>query len=71
VIESITVRCCVGNGPAGMMLGLLLARAAVEVVVLGKHGELPRDFRGDTLHPSALEVIHELGLLERFPRLTD
>src|SRR6476660_2311665 len=59
------VRCCiVGGGPAGMMLGYLLARAGVEVLVLEKHADFLRDFRGDTLHPSTLEVMHELGLLE-------
>src|SRR2546429_2041168 len=49
-----------------MMLGLLLARAGVEVVVLEKHADFLRDFRGDTIHPSTLEVMHELGLLESF-----
>jgi 2-polyprenyl-6-methoxyphenol hydroxylase-like FAD-dependent oxidoreductase len=49
-----------------MMLGLLLARAGVEVVVLEKHGDFLRDFRGDTIHPSTLEVMHELGLLGQF-----
>src|SRR5262249_58321007 len=53
-----------GGGPAGMMLGFLLARAGVDVVVLEKHGDFLRDFRGDTLHPSTLEVMHELGLLD-------
>ncbi|MFO1056090.1 MAG: FAD-dependent oxidoreductase [Dongiaceae bacterium] len=53
-----------GGGPAGMMLGLLLARAGVSVLVLEKHGDFLRDFRGDTIHPSTLEVMHELGLLE-------
>jgi 2-polyprenyl-6-methoxyphenol hydroxylase-like FAD-dependent oxidoreductase len=48
-----------------MMLGLLLARAGVDVLVLEKHADFLRDFRGDTLHPSTLEVVHELGLLER------
>jgi 2-polyprenyl-6-methoxyphenol hydroxylase-like FAD-dependent oxidoreductase len=63
-IKMIT-RCCIaGGGPAGMMLGFLLARAGVEVVVLEKHADFLRDFRGDTIHPSTLEVMHELGLLE-------
>ena len=53
-----------GGGPAGMMLGYLLARAGVEVIVLEKHGDFLRDFRGDTIHPSTLEVMHELGLLD-------
>jgi 2-polyprenyl-6-methoxyphenol hydroxylase-like FAD-dependent oxidoreductase len=65
--ETSAVRCCiVGGGPAGMMLGLLLARAGVEVLVLEKHADFFRDFRGDTIHPSTLEVVHELGLLEDF-----
>lgn len=63
--ERLDVRCCIaGGGPAGMMLGLLLARAGVDVLVLEKHAEFLRDFRGDTIHPSTLEVMHELGLLE-------
>ena len=66
----ISVRCCVvGGGPAGMMLGFLLARAGVDILVLEKHVDFLRDFRGDTIHPSTLEVIHELGLLEAFLRL--
>ena len=61
------VTCCVaGGGPAGMMLGLLLARAGVSVLVLEKHADFLRDFRGDTIHPSTLELMHELGLLEQF-----
>jgi 2-polyprenyl-6-methoxyphenol hydroxylase-like FAD-dependent oxidoreductase len=59
-----TTCCIVGGGPAGMVLGFLLARAGVDVVVLEKHGDFLRDFRGDTIHPSTLQVIHELGLLE-------
>lgn len=59
----------VGGGPAGMVLGLLLARAGVEVQVLEKHADFLRDFRGDTVHPSTLELIDELGLGERFARL--
>jgi len=60
-------RCCVaGGGPAGMMLGVLLARAGVHVVVLEKHADFLRDFRGDTVHPSTLEVMYELGVLDDF-----
>jgi 2-polyprenyl-6-methoxyphenol hydroxylase-like FAD-dependent oxidoreductase len=67
--ETVRVQCCVcGGGPAGMMLGFLLARAGVEVLVLEKHGDFLRDFRGDTIHPSTLQVMHELGLLEEFLR---
>jgi 2-polyprenyl-6-methoxyphenol hydroxylase-like FAD-dependent oxidoreductase len=70
-IETMTTtlqtKCCiVGGGPAGMMLGFLLARAGVEVVVLEKHADFLRDFRGDTIHPSTLELMHELGILEEF-----
>ena len=69
-MEQITTTCCIaGGGPAGMMLGLLLARAGVDVVVLEKHADFLRDFRGDTIHPSTLEVIHELGLLDEFLKL--
>src|SRR5438552_5923428 len=65
--QSMQVRCCIaGGGPAGMMLGYLLARAGVEVLVLEKHADFLRDFRGDTIHPSTLELMHELGLLEEF-----
>jgi 2-polyprenyl-6-methoxyphenol hydroxylase-like FAD-dependent oxidoreductase len=67
--EEIRTRCCIaGGGPAGMMLGFLLARAGVDVVVLEKHADFLRDFRGDTIHPSTLEVVNELGLLEEFLR---
>ncbi|MBV9555728.1 MAG: FAD-dependent oxidoreductase [Pseudolabrys sp.] len=58
-----------GGGPAGMMLGFLLARAGVPVVVLEKHKDFLRDFRGDTVHPSTLELMHELGLLDDFLKL--
>jgi 2-polyprenyl-6-methoxyphenol hydroxylase-like FAD-dependent oxidoreductase len=61
--------CIAGCGPAGAMLGFLLARAGLNVVVLEKHGDFLRDFRGDTIHPSTLEVLHDLGLAERFLRL--
>jgi 2-polyprenyl-6-methoxyphenol hydroxylase-like FAD-dependent oxidoreductase len=65
-----SVQCCIaGGGPAGMMLGLLLARAGVRVLVLEKHRDFLRDFRGDTIHPSTLEVLHELGVLDEFLRL--
>jgi 2-polyprenyl-6-methoxyphenol hydroxylase-like FAD-dependent oxidoreductase len=65
----LSTRCCIaGGGPAGMMLGLLLARAGVAVTVLEKHADFLRDFRGDTVHPSTLELLHELGLLEDFLR---
>src|SRR5205807_625883 len=68
--ETVSVRCCIaGGGPAGMMLGLLLARVGVDVLVLEKHDDFLRDFRGDTIHPSTLEVMHELGLLEGLLRL--
>jgi len=68
--KTISVQCCIaGGGPAGMMLGLLLARAGVSVLVLEKHADFLRDFRGDTLHPSTLEIMHELGILERFLQL--
>src|SRR6201986_4593035 len=58
-----------GGGPAGMMLGYLLARAGIDVTVLEKHKDFFRDFRGDTVHPSTLELMHELGLLDAFLKL--
>src|ERR1700687_5401635 len=61
--------CIVGGGPAGMMLGFLLARAGVRVVVLEKHADFFRDFRGDTVHPSTLELMFELGLIDEFLKL--
>jgi 2-polyprenyl-6-methoxyphenol hydroxylase-like FAD-dependent oxidoreductase len=64
---TLTTKCCIaGGGPAGMMLGFLLARAGVDVVVLEKHPDFFRDFRGDTVHPSTLELMYELGLLDEF-----
>ena len=69
-IEEIHTTCAIaGGGPAGMMLGFLLARAGVKVVVLEKHQDFLRDFRGDTIHPSTLELMHELGLLQEFLKL--
>jgi 2-polyprenyl-6-methoxyphenol hydroxylase-like FAD-dependent oxidoreductase len=67
--QTMEVRCCiVGGGPAGMVLGFLLARAGVDVVVLEKHKDFLRDFRGDTVHPSTLELMYELGILDEFLR---
>ena len=66
-MKRIEVKCCVvGGGPAGMMAGYLLARAGVEVVVLEKLGDFLRDFRGDTIHPSTMELMGELGILDEF-----
>jgi len=68
--SSIATKCVIaGGGPAGMMLGFLLARAGAEVVVLEKHADFFRDFRGDTVHPSTLELMYELGLLDEFLKL--
>jgi 2-polyprenyl-6-methoxyphenol hydroxylase-like FAD-dependent oxidoreductase len=65
--EKLQSRCViVGGGPAGMMAGYLFARAGVQVAVLEKHSDFNRDFRGDTIHPSTLELMHELGLLDEF-----
>src|SRR6266480_6546005 len=64
---TIATKCCIaGGGPAGIMLGFLLARAGVDVLVLEKHKDFYRDFRGDTIHPSTLELMQELDLLEEF-----
>jgi 2-polyprenyl-6-methoxyphenol hydroxylase-like FAD-dependent oxidoreductase len=69
-LPDIRTRCVVvGGGPAGMMTGYLLARAGVDVVVLEKHADFNRDFRGDTIHPSTLEIMYELGLLDEFLKL--
>src|SRR3954453_15950034 len=68
--RTISTRCCiVGGGPAGMMLGYLLGRAGVETLVLEKHADFFRDFRGDTVHPSTLQVMDELGLIEGLLKL--
>ncbi len=61
--------CIVGGGPAGMMVGLLLARNGIDVTILEKHEDFYRDFRGDTIHPSTLEIMHDLGILEEFLKL--
>src|SRR5512139_2726207 len=67
---SIKTTCCIaGGGPAGMMLGFLLARAGLAVTLLEKHADFLRDFRGDTVHPSTLELMYELGLLDEFLKL--
>lgn len=68
--EAIKTTCCIaGGGPAGMMLGLLLARGGIEVHVLEKHSDFLRDFRGDTVHPSTMELMNELGILNEFLKL--
>src|SRR6266568_1351471 len=66
----LNTECCIaGGGPAGLMLGYLLARAGVQVIVLEKHDDFLRDFRGDTIHPSTLTVLDDLGLLDAFLEL--
>src|SRR5947209_7408982 len=70
MVADIRTRCViVGGGPAGMMAGYLLARAGVDVVVLEKHADFNRDFRGDTIHPSTLDLVYELGFLNEFLKL--
>src|SRR5919204_1492527 len=65
--QPVTTVCCIaGCGPAGAVLGYLLARAGVDVLVLEKHGDFLRDFRGDTIHPSTLEILDEVGLADEF-----
>lgn len=69
-MKTITTRCCIsGGGPAGIMLGYLLARAGIDVTVLEKWPNFFRDFRGDTIHPSTMQILHELGLFEEFLKL--
>ncbi len=68
--REITTQCCIaGGGLAGLMLGFLLARAGVDVIVLEKHADFLRDFRGDTIHPSTIDLLDQLGLKERFLEL--
>ena len=68
--RDIHTTCCIaGGGPAGLMLGFLLARAGIDVVVLEKHADFLRDFRGDTIHPSTIDLLDELGLKEAFLEL--
>ena len=68
--QTLTTTCCItGGGPAGMMLGFLLARAGVKVAILEKHADFLRDFRGDTIHPSTLELMMQLGLIDEFLKL--
>jgi 2-polyprenyl-6-methoxyphenol hydroxylase-like FAD-dependent oxidoreductase len=70
MLQRVKTDCCiVGGGPAGLMLGYLLARAGVEVLVIEKYADFHRDFRGDTVHPSTLQVLDELGLLDDFLKL--
>jgi 2-polyprenyl-6-methoxyphenol hydroxylase-like FAD-dependent oxidoreductase len=69
-VEKLRATCCIaGGGPAGIMLGFLLARAGVDAIILEKHADFFRDFRGDTIHPSTLEVMHDLGILDGLLKL--
>lgn len=69
-MKTLSTQCCIaGGGPAGMMLGFLLARAGVQVIVMEKHADFLRDFRGDTVHPSTLQIMQDLGLLDEFLKL--
>lgn len=70
MVEDLNTACCIsGGGPAGVMLGFLLARSGVDVLVLEKYPDFFRDFRGDTIHPSTMEILNELGILEEFLKL--
>ena len=69
MMSEATTCAIVGGGPAGMVLGLLLARAGVEVTLFEKHADFLRDFRGDTVHPSTLRLLDDLGLWDRFAQL--
>src|SRR5436190_3561079 len=70
MVETTRTGCCiVGGGPAGMVLGLLLARRGVDVTVMEQHADFDRDFRGDTVHPSTVRVLDEIGLADRLMQL--